>query len=408
MMAERVRKLLWMAEFGALLALALVLPMFEALKNIFCLLYVLLWLVNRVVRGECGGRWTAWDSLIVFWVGGAYLCAYFSGMQKNEWGDTGELAMYVLVLWLVLRGGYSAKEQRMVLGVLVASTVIGLVQGYYYLYVTHRRQALQLHSVGHVNHSAIYIAIVLGVCASWLFAYWRSWLPGRRAAATSILLLLLVSLVWTESRAAVGVGLLLLVVLSAAWWPRWRAPLLASLAAVAVVVAVAVAMGAGVVRKQVERTAAGDFLQLRDAIWRTGIATWERYPWFGVGKDNFGLVTRADLRRWHEEAGKPYDDARFVPYNHAHNLYVNTLAERGLVGFAGLMAVLAAWAVALVRRRPRAADSDLAWLLWGGALSAWVVTCGVGVANTTLHHEHGILAALLLGLWLSSLPRRAS
>ena len=61
-----------------------------------------------------------------------------------------------------------------------------------------------------------------------------------------------------------------------------------------------------------------------------------------------------------------------------------------------------------VHRRPRERDGDLDWLLWGGALSGLVITISAGLVNTTLHHEHGILATLLLGLWLTSLPRRAS
>ena len=55
----------------------------------------------------------------------------------------------------------------------------------------------------------------------------------------------------------------------------------------------------------------------------------------------------------------------------------------------------------LIRFRPRPADDDLDWILWGGAASAWFVTAAAGTVNTTLHHEHGILAVLLLGLWLS-------
>lgn len=39
--------------------------------------------------------------------------------------------------------------------------------------------------------------------------------------------------------------------------------------------------------------------------------------------------------------------------------------------------------------------------LWGASLSAWIVTCGVGFVNSTLHHEHAILAFLFLGLHLS-------
>ena len=40
-------------------------------------------------------------------------------------------------------------------------------------------------------------------------------------------------------------------------------------------------------------------------------------------------------------------------------------------------------------------------------MSGWIVTAGIGTVNTTLHHEHGLLAALLLGLWLSTLHARA-
>lgn len=72
-----------------------------------------------------------------------------------------------------------------------------------------------------------------------------------------------------------------------------------------------------------------------------------------------------------------------------------------------LLAVLLAWAAWLVRYRPRAPDGDLDWVPWGGALSAWTITVSVGLVNTTLHHEHGFLATLLLGLWLTNLPRQA-
>jgi len=91
---------------------------------------------------------------------------------------------------------------------------------------------------------------------------------------------------------------------------------------------------------------------------------------------------------------------------HAHNLYLNTLAERGIVGSVPLAAVLIAWGLLLFRRRPRPADSEDDWLLWGAAAAAWTVSVVAGLANTTLHHEHGMLAALLLGLWLPRSHRR--
>ena len=39
--------------------------------------------------------------------------------------------------------------------------------------------------------------------------------------------------------------------------------------------------------------------------------------------------------------------------------------------------------------------------LWAGSFSAWLVTFGIGFVNTTFHHEHGILACILLGLFVS-------
>jgi hypothetical protein len=66
-----------------------------------------------------------------------------------------------------------------------------------------------------------------------------------------------------------------------------------------------------------------------------------------------------------------------------------------------LLAVLAAWAFALVRRIPDSTAPPLVWTLWGSAAGAWIITVAVGVLNTPLHHEEALLCMLLLGGWLS-------
>jgi hypothetical protein len=38
--------------------------------------------------------------------------------------------------------------------------------------------------------------------------------------------------------------------------------------------------------------------------------------------------------------------------------------------------------------------------LWA-ALGAWVITVVGGVFNTTLHHEHALIAMILFGVWLA-------
>ncbi|MEO8143898.1 MAG: O-antigen ligase family protein [Betaproteobacteria bacterium] len=409
-MISELRKVRFPVETGLLVAFCVFLPLLEMPKNLTWLGFVGAWLLNRTRAHDFGGRWDYWDSLFALWIASGYLVAAFSGLQGTELGGAHELARYALLGWLVKRGGYSAAEIRWLLAALVVSTIAGLAHGYWRLWSgAGKSGTLQLHSVGHVNHTAIYLAIVFGVCASWLFAYWRAWSTGRRAMALAVCALLLVSLVVTASRGAIGAGLLMLLLIAAAWWPRSKAPLVASLAAVALVAALAVSLNVEAVRKQEANAEAQNVLAYRDGIWRVALAAWERYPWFGVGMDNYSRISLDMVRGWRAEAGKDYDEARFVLSPHAHNLFVNALAERGTAGFAALSAVLLAWLVALIRRRPPAAGSDLEWLTWGGAAGAWIVTCGVGMVNTTLHHEHGLLAALLLGLWLSTLhPRRAS
>jgi O-antigen ligase len=409
-MISELKKVRFPVETGLLIAFCVFLPLFEAPKNLAWLGYIGAWLLNRTRTRDFGGSWDGWDSLFAFWIASGYLVAAFSGLHGSELGGGHELARYALLGWLVKRGGYSEAEIRWLLAALVASTIAGLAYGYWRVWSgASKSGALQLHSVGHVNHTAIYLAIVFGICTSWLFARWRAWSTGRRAAGLAVCALMLVSLVVTASRGAIGAGLLMVMLLAAAWWPRSRGPLIAGVAAVILVAASLVVFNAEVIRKQEANAEAQNVLAFRDGIWRMAIAAWERYPWFGVGMDNYSLISNDMVRSWRTEAGKDYDAARFLQAPHAHNLFVNTLAERGTVGFAALSAVLLAWLVTLIRRRPPPAGSDLAWMAWGGAAGAWVVTCGVGMVNTTLHHEHGLLAALLLGLWLSTLPpRRAS
>ncbi len=401
-MLAQLRKVRYPVETGLLVALCFFLPLLEAPKNLAWVAYVIVWLVNRVRARDFGGRWDLWDTLIALWIGSGYVVAAFAGLQGDEWRSAGDLLRYGSIFWLVKRGGYSAREIRWLLGALVASTVIGLAVGYWrMLSGIGKSGTLQLHSVGHVNHTAIYIAIVLGLCASWMFARWKTWKHGTRAVGLAVTALVLVSLVITASRGAVGVGLVMLPLLALAWWPRARAPLVASVVAIALVFTAAFAMRFDVVQKQDQNESANNVLASRDGVWRMGLAGWERFPVFGVGMDNYNLITQERVRDWKASAGKPYNPAEYVHFPHGHSLYINTLAERGVVGLAILAIVLLAWVVWLIRFRPRANDDDLDWILWGGAAGAWFVTVAAGTVNTTLHHEHGILAVLLLGLWLS-------
>src|SRR5258706_14648775 len=185
MLAE-LKKVRFPVETGVLIAFCIFLPLVEFWKTAAWLVYVLVWLANRIRTRSIGESWGWWDTLIVVWIGSAYLSAAFAGLGGNAWAKTGDVATHAVLLWLVMRAGYSGRELRWVLGALVVSTVVGLLYGYWrILGGTGKSGNLQLNLVGHVNHPAIYLAIILGVCVSWLFSGWRAWRAGRPIARLS-------------------------------------------------------------------------------------------------------------------------------------------------------------------------------------------------------------------------------
>jgi len=367
-------------EIGALIALAFFLPLYEAPKSIFWALYVLAWIINRVRARDFGGRWDSWDTLICVWIASGFIVAGFAGLQGSEWHAALDIVRMGTVLWMLKRSRLGNKDRYAILAGLVASALLGLVMGYAALWSGANRY-LQLNSVGNVNHSAIYLAIMLGLCAGWFFSGKRAALAGASAA------LVLVSVFVTTSRGAIAMALLMVLLLALAWTARSRIPLYIALSAVVGATIFAVLIDAEVVEKHEGNVHSGQVLGRRDQAWALAFATWRQHPWFGVGMDNFARTNPPN----HPD-----------PFVHAHSLYLNTLAERGMLGAAPVALLLIAWIVALLRRRPAARDSDHDWIVWSAAAGAWTITTGVGLVNTTLHHEHGILAMLLLGLWLSA------
>jgi O-antigen ligase len=81
---------------------------------------------------------------------------------------------------------------------------------------------------------------------------------------------------------------------------------------------------AEVITKRVERSfqpGQVDFVLSRAPIWGSAIRMWEDYPWFGVGPGHFDYRFRQYRR----------EDYQIRPLR-AHNDYLNTLADWGLVG----------------------------------------------------------------------------
>lgn len=391
-------------EFFALIALVIFVPSLEAPKNIFWLVFVVTWLINRIRDNNFGGAWDFWDNLIGFWIFSGYLISAFAGLHNSEWGGANDLLRYGSILWTLKRSGYSKIELCWLTIAIVFSTFIALSYALWGLYITRTKLTLELNSVGHFNHSAIYLAISYGALLSLVLAFWKKISPPLRILGSLLTALFLISLIFVSiSRAAAGIALLITFIIGIVWLKRSKYPLVILLIASMVAGGTAYIVDAPVIQKHESDVKAGIILAYRDRIWNSALVAWRKFPEFGVGMHNYDQISPDKLKAWLEESGKPYVESEYGGAAHAHSLYLNTLAERGLFGTAVLMSVLLAWLYWLIRFAPQRHDDDLEWALWGGSFSAWFVTVGIGFVNTTLHHEHAILSMLLLGIWLSSL-----
>jgi len=183
----------------------------------------------------------------------------------------------------------------------------------------------------------------------------------------AVLALAFVPLVFLGTRRALVVAPLLLVVLAAA------AP--------------------GLARERFgSLTAQGSEVATRADFWRTAENIWAAHPVLGVGLGGFPEAYATS-----RVPGKSYlPSSLFEPPPHAHNLFLNLLAEQGLLGLVAflILAVAAARACSKLRRDGRA------WLAaLGSAGLALLVAGGLhNVFDMTLLEQPGIFFWALLGL----------
>ncbi len=123
----------------------------------------------------------------------------------------------------------------------------------------------------------------------------------------------------------------------------------------------------------------------RLAHWLAAWRMWERSPWLGIGPGNYAAVYPAvRLPLWED------------PLGHAHNIYLNVLAETGLIGLTAY-GLLWAFVIAWVWRQARHSPPQS----WRGALAIGILGM---IAHLSVHQffdnlfVQGIYIHLALGL----------
>jgi O-antigen ligase len=390
-------------ELVFLSLMLLSLPSLEAPKNIFLILFLATSLYRQYLK-KTKDPWKLWDWIFLSYIASAFLSAAFAGIPNGaEWGGFSSFLIWTGFSWLLSRTQYKSKEITWIMWVTILGTIPPLAWGLIQYMVIHTKDTLQLHSVGHVNHSAIYLGIILGAALSVTLSIWRDTSLIKRIGLILLPIIFFVAIIIGQSRGVFGISLirLSLIILLI---PNPKKIKAIAFALFAIILALMPLMNAAIIQKQIATQNANNILSDRDRIWNVSIEAARFYPIFGVGNGNWDRITLEDLKKSREERGVPFEEKNYViEYGHSHNLYLSSVVERGVVGFIILIIFMGVWLETLIKSYQKLKSSTQGSYVWGASLSAWIVTCGVGFVNSTFHHEHAILALLFLGLHLGFL-----
>ncbi|MDO8960058.1 MAG: O-antigen ligase family protein [Rhodocyclaceae bacterium] len=395
----------------ALMGMLFFLPLLEASKNLLWLAFALLWMGRAAfTQAGWGGHWQHGRDLpFVLLLTAATLACLLASPFPHNWGEVGDVLRYTLFGWLLARSRITDKQLLVILIALLIGTLVAAVQGWWYWKITGEKNLFELHSVGHTNHSAIYLTMVALGTLGTLLALWAKLSNGVRAS----LLLAWLGMTWLiaagESRGALlayvpGAVVLILVLV-----PRQRRGWLLTTGGLAL--AAMLASSPYLVDKtlsQLQDPTAETKSSYRAELARTGIEALRQHPLSGIGPGNFHLADAGQVANWLATRNETYHPERYFHSSHAHSLYFNTLAERGLPGGAALLFLALVW-LRRLRHTPNRPSQDTpdslrAPLVWAIGMSGFVVVFVAGLFNTSLHHEHGLLAMFALGLLLAETP----
>jgi O-antigen ligase len=388
--------------------LILSLPSLEAPKNFFLVGYLVTRVISEVLEWKKGRiKWTPWDSLFFTIILTAFLSTLFAGMPHlEEWKGYMVLLTAILPGWLLSRTQYSRENYQGLFKLIVLGALPPLLWGLYQYFILHTKQSLELHSVGHANHSAIYLVMIFGATLGWFLSCLYSDKFKMKSSrfylvALGILsLIFFMSLIIGQSRGAYGVGIFLglLIIYFAC---KSKTIKLSGSIIIILIVLLSIIFKTGVIEKQISNKEANNVLSYRDKVWNVSLEASRFSPMLGIGLSNWHFITIDQIKKIVEGRGEKFDANNYYFPGHSHNLYLSALVERGILGLMITLIFMLLWFRHLIKTYYWAAKSQESIRLWSGSLSAWVATFGIGFVNTTFHHEHAILACLFLGIYLS-------
>jgi putative inorganic carbon (hco3(-)) transporter len=339
------------------------------------------WVAQRFVLKTLAWRRTRLDLPVALFAAATLLSlAGFGGYFSEQVGGLVTAFMGFALFLIVAQTLRGSRETFVVIAAVLVSVLVQIVAAA--LAVLSGSQAISEQTrltgtLGDPNHFAGSLLLLLPLTIALATASSRRWMlvPAALAAIASA-----VTLVATLSR---GAWLGLLVAVAVLLWLLPGRRLRIGLLAGAAVAAVVIAGLSGPIAARLSPHATGpvEMLNSRWRVWTAATAMTIQHPVFGVGVGNF--------RHYYPAYG-----IRPANVDHAHNLWLNIAAERGIPAMAAFMVVLIALLNTLGAGL-RGADDP-----WRRALAAGMIA---GFAGYLVHSMFDVSyydARVMLLFWL--------
>ena len=373
--------------YGALLLLAFTLPLTEALKNLALIVFLLAGFY-AVYKKEIKVKFDILNILILLMPTMIFIGSYFALDPINTIRGLNSIVTMSFLFIFIRELEWTDEYIKMLLFALFTGFLIALGLGSYkHFYLS--QQFLELKSIGHVNHSAIYMLSIFILSLVYLALEFKKlnykyiivivivnisaslavFLTGSRAAMYTLLGMVLLFGLYSVIKlnkkvlffmlsGLIGIGLLFYFNADSYMISKFKEGIF---------------YGSG-----------------RGDIMVGFFESWLHHnKLFGIGLNNSFLINLKDYYN-------NYSISEILSYSHAHNTFMTYLVERGLVGLLLYLAFIFTILLYLVKIFFINPQNKLVIM----GIFLWIENFIISFANTTFHHENAIL---MLIIWAVSM-----
>ena len=386
-------------RFLLLAAMLVFLPGVEALKNIFAFLFILSWVMHAKKNNDWGGKWEVIDTIFLLWILTDIFVSINAIITHQLPGSNfRDVIRFVLIAWVLSRIYFPKEKLRELALISVIATLITLSYSYY----STGGILKELHSVGHINHTAIFLVIAYSISLSLFLFDFHNLKKYQKIILLLSTIVLFSATIDTGSRASFGlivvvtlVDLIGLVIVH-----RKLSTFLLFFALVSIIGYQFIQNPPYALKRILDREHIL-YDESRDRIRNFSYYAFKTNPILGIGFGNHGLIEIEDIKAEIIKDKGVLNTGEYSPSSHAHNVYYTYLVSGGLLTFSIFIWFwfYIVWIIFKLR-----STKGNEWIILS-SISVLLINLGIGWVNTTLHHEHAILSMFVLGILISEYRR---